>query len=74
MQLREIIDVGGVMMADDMDLEFACSQRDDAIRDAEKLANALRDIYNEIGEVSQVRLAYDPVEDLVSEYAGMESW
>jgi len=61
-------------MGNYMDLEFACSQRDDAIRDAAKLANALRDIYNEIGEVDQVRSAYEPVEELVSEYAGKESW
>lgn len=59
-------------MVDQFDLDIANSERDDVVRIAAQLANALQDIYNDLGEMEQVKAAYRPVENLVSNYSGLE--
>jgi|GEM_PF-6574142 hypothetical protein len=56
------------------ELDMAISQKSDAIRAAAKLANALRDIYNDLGEIPQIKSAFTSVENLVSEYSGLENY
>ena len=59
-------------MVDQTDLGLAKSALDDMTKVAAKLANALQDIYNDLGEMEEVRAVYEAVEDLVSEYSGLE--
>ena len=59
-------------MTDDYELIMAVSEKEHAIRTAAKLANALRDIYNDIGDLPEVKKHYQTVEWLVSDYAGLE--
>ncbi len=56
------------------ELDQTLEERDRAIRDTAKLANAFRDLYNLIGEVAEVEAAYRPVERLVSDYAGLHKF
>ena len=48
------------------------SYRQDIIRSAALLANALQDIYNDVGNIPEVRRRFDDVVDIVSEYSGLE--
>lgn len=43
-------------------------QIDEIETEATKLANALQDIYNDVGNIPEVRLRFDSVSSLVSEY------
>lgn len=56
------------------DSVFIASERDDAINGAAKIANAFKDLYNEFGEIPEIKAAHDNVEELVSYYAGMEGY
>ena len=53
---------------------LAESQRDDAVRAAARLANALTDINNEIGEVAEVKKHFISVAADVAEYKGLEKY
>jgi hypothetical protein len=54
------------------ELKLTACQRDDAIRDCAVLANAFQDLYNEIGEIQEIKTAYKKVERVISEYAGLQ--
>ena len=53
-------------------LLMARSERDDVIRAAARLANALSDINNDIGDLPEVKKAFERVEYDVSTYAGLD--
>lgn len=53
-------------------LDLVLSERDDVIRAAARMAGALKDIYNELGEFPEVKTRFDAVYSDVSEYAGQE--
>lgn len=53
-------------------LILAKSERDDVIRAAARMAGALKDIYNDLGELPEVQTRFDAVYSDVSEYAGQE--
>lgn len=61
-------------MEEKYEIDFTLQERDRAIRDSAKLANALRDIHNDIGEMAEVKAAYKSVDRLVSEYAGLHNF
>lgn len=56
----------------EFNIEIMASERDDAIRAAAKIANAFQDLYNDFGEVPEIKAAYSKVERLISDYAGLE--
>jgi|JI7StandDraft_1071085.scaffolds.fasta_scaffold183070_3 hypothetical protein len=56
----------------EFEIEHMAAERDDAIRAAAKIANALQDLYNDLGEVPKIKEAYKSVEHLISEYSGLE--
>tara|TARA_R110002072_G_scaffold21764_6_gene76796 strand:+ start:1353 stop:1541 length:189 start_codon:yes stop_codon:yes gene_type:complete len=62
------------MTEEECKIAMALSEKDDAIRAAANLANALRDIYNDLGEMPQIKAAFTSVENLVSEYSGLENY
>lgn len=43
------------------ELEMMASELDEAQRSAARMANVLRDLFNDIGEVPEVRAAYESV-------------
>ena len=49
-------------------------ERDDAIRAAARLANALTDINNDIGETTEVKKYFISVAADVAEYKGLEKY
>ena len=56
----------------DVALLLAESERDDVIRAAARLAGALKDIFNDIGEMPEVRARVDAVYSDISSYTGQE--
>ena len=52
--------------------KFRLLERCDADAAATKLASALKDIYNDVGNIPEVRLRFDEVADIVAEYAGKD--
>ena len=58
-------------LAMNMDLEVARSETRDVTRAAARLANALRDINNEIGEIPAIKERYAAVYDDVDHYSGL---
>ena len=58
-------------LAMNMDLEIARSETRDVTRAAARLANALRDINNEIGEIPAIKERYAAVYDDVDHYSGL---
>ena len=58
-------------LAMNMDLEIARSETRDVIQAAARLANALRDINNEIGEIPAIKERYAAVYDDVDHYSGL---
>ena len=52
-----------------VELGLAISDRDAAVRAAARLAGALKDIFNDLGQLQEVRLRFDAVYNDVSEYA-----
>lgn len=67
-------DVGLSALTYELELErdIAYSERDDVKRAAARLANALKDIFNDIGELLEVRTRYESVYSDVRAYAGLE--
>ena len=59
-------------MVDEVDLLMAQSERDDVIRAATRIANALKDIYNDIGEMPEVKARFDLVATDVANYSDLE--
>lgn len=57
----------------ELEIDMAINEKYDAIRAAAKLANALQDINNELGEMPQIKSAFKGVENLVSNYSGLEN-
>jgi hypothetical protein len=57
----------------ELKIDIAITEKYDAIRAAAKLANALSDINNELGEMPQIKSAFKSVESLVSNYSGLEN-
>jgi len=53
-------------------LDLAYSERDDVIRAAARMANALNDIYAINGEVEDVSVFYHEVENDVQEYMNLD--
>lgn len=53
-------------------LALAQSERDDVIRAAARMAGALKDIYNDLGEFQEVQIRFNAVYGDVLEYAGQE--
>ena len=56
----------------EFNIELMASERDDAIRAAAKIANAFQDLHNDYGEIPEIKAAYNKVEHLISDYAGLE--
>lgn len=55
------------------DAQFSVLMKlDDAHRAAVFMARALRDIFNDVGNLPEVRAAFDKVEMCVSDYEGRE--
>ena len=54
-------------------LALEVSHRMDVTRAAAKLANALQDIYNDVGELPEVKARFESVYSYVSEYSGLEN-
>lgn len=59
-------------MVDEIDLAMAESEKTDVIHAAARMANALKDIFNDIGELPEVRARYEAVERDVSYYAELQ--
>lgn len=64
----------GFDMTDEFDVALAEQERDDAVRNAAKIANTFKDLYNEVGEVPEIKAAYKNVETLIEMYAGLERY
>lgn len=61
------------MNESELKVDMAITEKYDAIRAAAKLANALKDINNDLGEMPQIKAAFKSVENLVSDYSGLEN-
>ena len=61
------------MNKSELKIDMAINEKHDAIRAAAKLANALQDINNELGEMPQIKSVFKGVENLVSNYSGLEN-
>ena len=57
-----------------LDLILAEGEREDAVRAAARLANALTDINNEIGEIAEVKRHFSSVANDVASYKGLEKY
>ena len=57
----------------EFNIELMAAERDDAMRAAAKIANAFQDLYNDYGEIPEIKAAYKKVERLISDYAALES-
>ena len=56
----------------ELERDMAYSERDDVKRAAAWLANALQDIFNDIGELPEVRARFESVYSDVRSYSGLE--
>jgi len=56
----------------ELERDMAYSERDDVKRAAARLANALQDIFNDIGELPEVRARFESVYSDVRSYSGLE--
>lgn len=61
-----------VLETAELERDMAYSERDDVKRAAARLANALKDIFNDVGELPEVRARFESVYRDVSHYAGLE--
>jgi hypothetical protein len=61
-------------MFDEFDLLLVQGERDEAIRAAARIANALKDIYNDIGDMPEVKARFDLVATDVGYYSGLEDF
>lgn len=61
-----------VVLEAELERDMAYSERDDVKRAAARLANALKDIFNDVGELPEVRERFENVYRDVSHYAGLE--